>query len=70
LVEVGLSGGAELLSLEVSDLAPNRFLDSQLAMDSSVSWRRVWCLRTCQQGTKTVQISMTKMERAILVLLV
>jgi len=55
-----------LRSLDVSVLVPNCFLVSQLAMDSSVSWRSVWCLRTCQQGMKTVQISMTKMQRQIL----
>lgn len=55
---------------EAEVAAPSFFLDSHEAMQSRVSWRRVWCLRTCQQGTKTVKISMTKMERAILGVLV
>ena len=75
LIEVGLNGGgavvvAVLVLSLVESAEPNFFfLDSQLAMQSSVSWRRFWCLRTCQHGTKTVKISMTKTDRAILGLL-
>jgi len=75
LVEVGERGVSKAVlvlvlpveaELEEAPPLSNLFLDSQEAMQSRVSWRRVWCLRTCQQGTKMVKISMTKMESAIL----